>query len=282
MALSAEQLARIAKAKQVGPNMNEAQKGGGDFEIHAAGPVRLRFIEYIELGEHTEQSGQFVGKKNQKVLLRFELSGKNHAPRDVDGKKVPLTMVYGFHTGMNMSLTYKSAFFKLFKVMNAAHGDTATTMVELLGKEFLGTIEHNKKGDKTHANLVNIRKAERMDENENLIPIQVDEPLSPIKMFVWDIADMADWDSIFIDGTWPERKDEKTGEVTSPAKSKNVYQEMIRNSNKFDSLPIAGLLKSDKPVTAADEKAMDDALGAEDNAAPVDGKGEAEDLSDMV
>ena len=281
MALSAEQLARIAKAKQVGPNMTEAQKGGGDFEIHAAGVVRLRFIEYIELGEHTEQSGQFVGKKNQKVLLRFELSGKNHPPIEADGKKIPRTMVYGFHTGMNMSLTDRSGFFKLFKVMNAAHGDTATTMVELLGKEFLGTIEHVKKGDKTHANLTNIRKAVRIDEDDNEVPITVDEPLSPIKMFVWDIADMSDWDSIFIDGTWPERKDDD-GKVVTPAKSKNVYQEMIRASNKFDSLPIAGLLKSDKPVTAADEKAMDDELGAEDNAAPVDGAGEGADLSDMA
>lgn len=268
MALSKAMQERIAKAKAVGANMNEATAGGGDYTPPVEGPTRLRFVGYYELGTHVEQSGKFVGKKNKKVKLVFELSGKNHEPTEVDGKKHPILMTLE----MNNSRNEKATLFKLFAVMNAAHGGEATTMPELLGTEYLGSIKHTHRGEganrKTYANLENVRKAERMDEDDNLVPIKVDEPLTEIKMFVWDIATLEDWDSIKIEGEYPERKD-KDGNVTRAAKSKNVFQDTIRAAVDFDSLPIYQLLK-DGGVTAADERDMDDALGGADNDEPAD------------
>ncbi|GAB5100300.1 hypothetical protein YK56LOC_60170 [Caballeronia sp. HLA56] len=40
---------------------------------------------------------------------------------------------------------------------------------------------------------------------------------------MWDLANKALWDSIYIPGKYGERKNGK-GEVTSPAKSKSVQQ----------------------------------------------------------
>ena len=260
--MNAAMKAKLAAAKNVGPNMNEAQSGGGGtYTPPAEGKaVRLRFVGYFETGNHTEQSGQYAGKKTDRVELVFELSGRLWAPTEHDGKKVPQRMTLR----MNFSLNEKATFFKLFKVMNAAHGDTATIMAELLGREFIGDITHTKKGDKVYANLVNVRKAERENDEGEIVPIIVDEPLTEIKFFIWDIADMEMWDSIFIDGEYPERKNDK-GEVTAKAKSKNVIQNLIRSANNFDTLPIAGLLRAG--MTAADEKSLDESLG-DDDASP--------------
>lgn len=262
MALNAAMKARLAKAKQVGPNMNEAQAGGGGYTPPAEGVTRLRLVGYFEVGEHTEQSGKFIGKKNKKVQLVWELSGKNHEPSEHDGKKIPIRMTQD----LNYSLNEKATFYKLFVELNACHGNEATIFAELLGKEFLATVVHTHKGEgaakRTYANLTKIRKAVRLDEDDNEIPVKVDEPLTEPKFFVWDIATMEDWDAIFIDGEYPERKD-KDGNVTHKARSKNVLQEKIRSANNFDTLPIAEFIRAG--VSAEDEASMDEALGGDDN-----------------
>lgn len=286
MSMSAKMAAKIAAAKKVGPDMNEAVSGGGTYTPPAEGHPRLRLVGYYELGEHTEQTGEYAGKKKEEVDLVFELSGKLWEPEDVNGTIIPKRMTLN----LNRSLNEKAKFFKLFKVMNEAHGNQATTMVELLGKEFLGTIKHTKgKRDpkKTFANLDNIRKAEGMDAEGETFPLKVDPPLTELKMFVWDIADIDDWNSIFIDGEYPERKDE-AGVVTHKAKSKNVIQDKILASNKFDTLPVAALIRAG--VSAEDQQSMDDALGGEDapdaadvdDTPPVDTSEAAANLDDCV
>ncbi|WWO60348.1 hypothetical protein [Stenotrophomonas phage SB2] len=262
MALTPEMKARLAKAKAVGPNMNEAQTGGGSYTPPAEGVCRLRLVGYFELGNHTEQTGQYAGKKNDKVQLTWELSGKNHEPTGEGDKKTPIRM----NMELNYSLNEKAKFYKLFKTMNECHGNEATIMAELLGKEFLGTVKHTHKGEgaakRTYANLENIRKAVRLDEDDNEVPIKVDEPLTELKAFIWDIATIEDWNAIFIDGEYPERKNAE-GVVTHKARSKNVIQEKIKSANNFDTLPCAEFIRNG--VSAADEKSMDEALGAGDN-----------------
>jgi hypothetical protein len=46
---------------------------------------------------------------------------------------------------------------------------------------------------------------------------------------------------LFIEGEYPERKDDK-GNVTAPAKSKNVFQNTIKNAVNFRGSPIYTLL----------------------------------------
>lgn len=225
--------ALLNKVAATGKDMTQSEKGGG-YTLPAAGPARLRFVGYYELGK---EEYLFKGTKKvaNQVELVFELSGPKHPPRDTDNGPVPLRVVMK----ESLSLNEKAHFFKLFTAMNAAHGNTAKHIVQLIGKEFLGTIIHRKSGDKEYANIErgSVRKAVRLDEEDKEVLIPVDPPLSELKAFVWDYADAEMWDSIRIDGMYEERKDDN-GVVTAPARSKNVIQERIMQAINFKSCPI--------------------------------------------
>lgn len=241
----------IAAAVEVGPDMNEAKAGGGgDWTPPAAGAVRLRLISYIELGIHDDEwNGQT--RKKEKVALQFELSGPKHPPREFDGKKVPdiLTLT------MNKSLSEKAGFFKLFKRLN--HTGEYKHFAQLLGKPFKGIIHHVEKGEgdkkKVYANLFDdagytIAPAfyEAMDpETGDLrsLPLPVDEPLSPLRCFIWDApAQLKEmWDSLFIDGRYDDKKDDK-GNVVKEGKSKNHWQNTIKAASNFSGSAIHELL----------------------------------------
>lgn len=225
--------ALLDKVATQGKDMTQAEAGGG-YTLAEAGPARLRFVGYYELGK-VEEMFKGAKKTPTKVDLVFELSGPKHQPRDTDGGKVPLRIV----VQENLHLNEKAHFFKMFAAMNAAHGNTAKHIVQLLGKEFLGTIVHRESKGKTYANIErgSIRKAVRLDEDDQEVAIKVDPPLSELKAFVWDFADPEMWDSIRIDGMYEERKD-KDGKVTEPARSKNVIQERIMKSINFKACPI--------------------------------------------
>jgi hypothetical protein len=76
------------------------------------------------------------------------------------------------------------------------------------------------------------------------------------------------WDSLYIDGKYDDRKDEKTGVVT-PGKSKNVFQEKIRGAVNFKGSPIAELLVGEIDLGALVDKAApaDEPAGVEHSAA---------------
>lgn len=226
--------AAVAAAAQ-NTNMNDAQKGGG-YTPPEAGFVRLRLVGYYEIGQHIEQHGQAKGKVKPKVKLVFELSGPKHQPKETDGGKVPLRMT----VDMTLSLNEKATFYKLFKGMN--HTGKHVHMAQMLGEAFVGKVEHKKVGEKTYANLIDIRAPyiEQVNVEEGTttqVPVNVDPPLSEIKGFIWDHAVPEMWDSIFIEGEWEEKKDDK-GNVTHPAKSKNTLQLQIMSAVNFKGCPI--------------------------------------------
>jgi hypothetical protein len=243
--LSYDLKAAIAAAAKTGPNMNEAQ-GGGDYEIPASGIARARFVGYYEMGKHEEE---FKGEKKlrDKVELVFELSGPNHPPRDFNGEKVPQRITARETYG----LTDRNHFLKLFRQMN--YSGKATHMAELLGEPFLVEIFHTKSkdGKKTYANLrgpngYNIKGTTVQDPvSGQMVTVDVPQAMTDIKVFLWDQACKDMWDSIYIDGEYPEQKDEKTGEVTRAAKSKNVLQDKIRSAKNFKE--IAALVEADAP-----------------------------------
>lgn len=228
-------------------DMNEAQKGGGgERRIPEAGLTRLRFISYIELGAHYDEKYK---KTKKEVVLQFELSGPKHPPLELeDGRKVPFVITIN----ENVSLNEKANFFKLFKRMN--HTGQFTHMAEMLGQEFLGTVVLKKSGEgadaRTYANLrddggYTIRPPFVEDpETGDSRRIEVQAPLTPLKCFIWDYADKAMWDSIFIDGRWDDKKDD-SGKVIEEGRSKNYYQLQIKAADNFAGSPIAELLLSD-------------------------------------
>lgn len=243
----------INAAKKLGPNMTEAASGGG-YELPAEGFVRLRFVGYYELGQHeTEWEG--VKKIENQAKLVFELSGPKHQPREHEGQKYPARM----SMDVKVSLNEKANFFKMFSAMN--YEGKATHIAELLGNDFVGTIVHKKSkdGKKTFANLKDVRKPfvvnpETGDENR----IAVDPPLTSLAIYIWDSATPEMWDAIFIPGEYEERKNDK-GEVTSPARSKNVIQNKIKSALNFKGSPVFDYAVG--KVTAEDAAALDAVVG---------------------
>lgn len=252
---------RVAKAAQTKDHATASS--GGDYAPHEKGRPNLRFVGYYELGLHEETHGKAKGKVQPKVSLVFELSGPKWQPREVDGVKVPLTM----KLDLNLSTNEKAWFYKIFKAMNAAHGNKYKYMPEMLGLEFRGEIEHSEpKGDnkRVYANLKydSISKAQKYDDDKGeYVAVTVDPPLSPLKGFIWDDACPEMWDDIFIPGEYPERKND-AGEVTHPAKSKNYWQLLIASAKNFKGCPIYDYAegKIDKAALAA----MQDTLGTGD------------------
>lgn len=232
----------IARAAAEGPNMNEAQKGGGgNYVPPAEGLVRLRFVAYVELGKHEEE---FKGEKKikDKVQLGFEASGPRHPPSE-DGTPIRFTIIE------NYSLNEKAHFYKLFKRMN--HEGTATHMAQLLGQDYLANVVHKTVGEgdskRTYANLRDDAgytiRAPYVDDPESgeRRRVTVDEAKTPIKCFLWNYASKEMWDSIFIDGMYDEVKDDD-GKVIRPAKSKNVLQERIKTAINWQGSPMQEIL----------------------------------------
>lgn len=274
-----------AKAVAEGKDMTKASAGGGgDYTPPAAGLCWLRFVAYVELGK---QVGSFQGKPTVKdmVSLVFELSGPKHPPTITDaGVKIPQRVTIE----IPLSLNEKAHFFKLFQRMNYA-GD-ANHMVQLLGRPFKGKIIHRTyKGrdgkdrvsaelfDKASGFTIEPPRYDVVDAEGEFVETKVkvvEASLTPVKAFLWEYSDLADWSNLFIDGEYPERKDDKTGLVIAPAKSKNVLQNKVKSAANFKGSPIYTLLAAsggnlDIPDVEFNDEAVDEAAAAVAKAAAV-------------
>ena len=257
-------------------------KAGGDFTPLAAGPCRLRLVGYVEMGKHTKQYAGKPPQTNDKVRLYFEVSGPKHPPREHDGVKYPNII----KVEENLSLSEKANFFKLFTRMNYA--GKAKHMAQLLGEAYKGVIYHRAwKGsdgkERIEAELkhkdtgygIEPPRYEIVDPESgptgDYAQLPVAPPLAPIRCFLWAYADKAQWDSLFIDGQWDAKKDDKGVEL--PAKSKNVIQAEIMKANNFTGSPVHQLLVNsgaslDVPDVGEDHESEPDHQ-AGDTAAPV-------------
>ena len=278
--------AMAAKAKELGVDMTKTV-AGGTAEVTPAGPCFLRFTDYIELGK---QKGTFKGAPTvkPKVLIGFEVSGPKHPPKEFDGKKVP----HKVWIEDNFSLNEKANFVKLFSTMN--YSKTATHILDLLGDGYKGEIIHRKyakrgepKDDASKwtgvaVELINKQtktftvappRREKIDEETGLgtgefIALNIPPIMDKVRAFLWDFSDLEDWNNLFIEGEYEERKD-KDGKVTHPAQSKNVVQNKIKGAVNFVGSPIYELIAAaggnlDLPEAG---EFMDDA-DSEDDAPP--------------
>jgi hypothetical protein len=264
-----------SKIKQAALTKDQTQSQSGGFELPEEGRPNLRFVQYYDLGQHEEQSGQYKGKVNTKVRLFFELSGPKWKPKEVEGKLVPTLM----YVDLNYSLNEKAGFFKLFTRMNAAHGGQFKYMPEMLGLEFKGQIKHREgtKKDKSgkarvYANLLHdtIGRAEKEDDDGNMVAVKVDPPLTELKAFLWEDACPEMWDDIFIPGEYPERKDDD-GKVIRAAQSKNVIQLTIASALNFKGCPIydyaSGKVNKDDLAKMQESLGLDDEVEGDDTPA---------------
>ncbi|MFM0518048.1 hypothetical protein PQR08_11510 [Caballeronia jiangsuensis] len=226
----------IKQAAMTGPDMRFPVVSN-DYVPPPRGTARARLVGYFELGKHEEE---FEGRKRdrEKVDLIFELSGPNYEPR----KLVDADLLVPHRTTVQETLSHApdSLFRKLFAAMNAAHGGTATHMVQLLGKPFTVEVFHRKSkdGKKVYANLkgpngYNVKGTTVQNPiTGEAVTLDVAPAITELKAFVWGLANKAMWDSIHIAGEFEERKNEK-GEVISPKRSRNVLQERIMRAKNF-------------------------------------------------
>lgn len=257
-----------AQAAAAGADQTKAQAGGGNYEPPAAGPGLARFVGYVECGK---QKGTFKGAPviKEKVMLIFELVGKRHATGEDDQPhRVTITESY--------SLNEKANFFKLFQRMN--YKQEAQHIVQLLGEGFKVEVIHDKWTDRQGKERIDITfkgpggytiappRKEDEDSETGWVDVAVPAARSQIRCFLWEHADMEQWGSLFIDGEYPERKNDK-GEVTAPAKSKNTLQHKVMAAVNFNGSPIHTLLlangaKLDLPAVGEDPDERGDEGGA--------------------
>lgn len=245
----------IDKAVAEGADQSVAKQGGGEVSIPAAGPCNLRLVAYIELGKH-KKSFQGKEKTVEQVSLTFELSGKNHPPVETDSGTFP----HRITVTETLSLNEKARFFKLFTLLN--YKGTAKHAAALLGDAYRGQVIHReytgKDGKarkiaelydkKLGAYTITPPRVEVVDEDGQPTgeyrEVKVAAALSELRCFIWNHADMEQWASLFIDGEYEERKNEK-GEVVAPAKSKNQFQLKIAAALNYKGSPIQLLLAND-------------------------------------
>lgn len=253
-----------AKAAANGADQTKSVAGGGDYTPPAAGPGLARFVGYVEIGK---QKGTFKGAPTvkEKVLLIFELVGKRHAVADGEQPhRITVEETY--------SLNEKANFFKLFQRMN--YRQDAQHIVQLLGEGYKVEVVHDKwtgKDDKERTSAV-LRSAagytiapprkEDEDSATGWVDVAVPPAQSALRCFLWNEADMQQWGSLFIEGEYPERKDDK-GVVTAAAKSKNVLQHKVMSAVNFQGSPIHTLLAAngvalDLPAPGEDPDARED------------------------
>lgn len=242
-----------------GPDLNEGTAGGGgEIELPAEGPALARFVGYIETGRHERSAG--AGKPKvykETMVLLFELVGPRHAPIETDNGKIPHIIKIELSGGKNYGpVNEKSGAFSTFKKMNWE--GTATSFAQLLGKPYLLTGRHEVWRSDPNKKSYTIKDASAQGQYLIQAPRQVDaftgtttelpvpEQISPLRLFIWNSSPKnigAMWDSLFIDGMWPERKDDK-GVVTRPAQSKNKWQEIIIKSAGFKGSPVEEYLQT--------------------------------------
>lgn len=234
-------------------DMTKATAGGGDYTPPAAGFCLLRLVGYYEIGK---QAGTYMGKPTLKdmVQLTFEVSGPKHPPHIAeDGTKTPIRITIE----ENYSMNEKARFFILFQRMNYK-GDS-NHMVQLMNEPYKGRIVHReykrrdgKPGiavelwDKVNKTwTIEPPRVDVMDENGmptgEMRVLTVPPALTTPKAFLWNHSDLDDWNGLFIDGEYPERKDDK-GVVIAPAKSKNVIQNTIKRAANFKDSPIYAII----------------------------------------
>lgn len=238
--INAALAAAIANAKK-NEDQTKVQESKG-YEPPKEGKTMGRFVGYLELGKKAKQT-QHGLKTQDRVRLVFELIGPKHPPAEYEVEGVKTKVPVRMTIDINKTFSDKGNYIPLFRKMN--YEGKATHMAELLGQHYLLEVIHSKSADgkKTYANLndadwnykIDPPRLLQMDETtgeEAYKPLNCGPALTEIKCFLWDFCDKAMWDSIYIPGKYPERKDDK-GVVIAPAKSKNTIQETIKDADNY-------------------------------------------------
>lgn len=218
--------ALAAQAAQTGPNMTEAEKGGGGGRLLPEGYAFARLVEYVEYGA---QPQEYLGQAKDpadEVQLGFALWGVGY--QNEDGTPY-IVRPFSFAVSRNE----KAKAFKLFKLLNWR--GTATHFAQLLSEAWLLKIVHVPK-DKTQPNGPKVSRVAMDGFLPPLDPVtkaQYQIPEAPddlYRVFLWDYPSKESWDALYIDGNYDD------------GKSKNVLQQKILSAVNFAGSPLEVML----------------------------------------
>lgn len=212
---------------------------GGDYTPPAEGLARARIVAYVEVGKHEKVSKQYGTKVQNLVHITLELSGSKWEPKKLDdGTLIPQRITLK----ENLSTNTKARFYKLFLKLRDGREDI-THFAEMLGEACLVKIKHREyevdvAGKKEKRIAVDVYSPDSgwaiqpprietpiLEDGEptgeyEVKQVKVGEPLSDLRLFIWDMADKEQWDSLYI-------------EPGDGDKSKNVFQELIVSAKNF-------------------------------------------------
>lgn len=240
-----------ALAAEKGEDQTEVQSGGGGtFELPVEATGGARLISYIEIGKHSKQFGNDKPKEVEQVILEFELCGpKWPATNEETGREKPFII----RITENKSLNEKANFYRLFSRLK---GEGDKHFSQLVGRAFKVTVTHSTSGEgdekRTYANLrtkadgytIFPAYVDQQDDEGNVSrrAMKVREAITPLKIFLWEFADKEQWDSIFIDGMFGEKKDKDGNVIEGTGQSKNWIQARITSATNFKGSPIEGVI----------------------------------------
>lgn len=230
-----------------------SQSTGGSYVAPKAGKALVRLVSYVEVGKHEDN---FKGEKkvNEKVELVFELHGKNY-PLNANGQPSRITV------RENLSMFEKSNFYKLFVMLKGNR--SIRHMAQLVGEGWLAEVYNT-----TGANGITYATFKTKEKPYNFsLPIiedpvtgeekeiSIPQPISQLKVFIWDFPTKESWNSLYIEGEYN-------------GISRNVLQEKIRNALNYKGSKIEMIDKNiqiEVPQLVQPEKNLFDEDEADDN-----------------
>lgn len=273
-ALSLKELANLAAQTE---DQTEVQTSNFDNSPPEAGVTIGRFIEYIEIGKHSQND--YAGKPKPPadyVRVTFELlhPKKNIVEYEHEGEK----RIRGEYITLKLTkkLGDKAKFKKLFNAMTYGRADIKH-MAQMLGEAFVITIIHNTvKGtggqpDKVYANIDKDGAymvgapfvTDPLEGTKTEVPVR--EPIRPLRLFLFDNPTKETWDSLFIDGTRKVKKD--GGEEVEV--SKNWLQETIMSALNYEGSALQAMLGGLEGLPMQENGLGEEA--ADDGEAPFEG-----------
>lgn len=275
----------VSQAAAESTNLSEASAGGGGTYVPpAAGNCVATLVGYIDLGLRIKKG--FQGAKDTQVrqcMFIFELSKGKNAPKVLeDGTKVPHRItIKVWLPAAGKKPSDKSGFFKLFSKLNHNKDPDVKIPAQLLGKHWRVTVAHEEWTPAGSSEAITTANIGNAKDGYNIFPpvasvldeetgdmrdvvIPPSEILSPIRCFLWEYADKGMWDSLFIDGEYPAKVDDK-GNETAPAKTKNVLQEQIKQALDWKGSPMQQILEDGGELDIAEVAEVKEQPSAEDD-----------------
>lgn len=229
--------------------------------LPAAGGCWIRFLNFIEIGLHASKNK--AHKPSQVAVITVELHSAAHM-YEQDGVMVPRTLDIRIPKSQGMNSRWPKFVKSVQRALEPTLGREITHMSQAIGHACLGTIYHNKDGDKTYANL-DIDKAWSFAPAKYLDPASqqmVEVKIPPLhgkpSVFMMNnqklLADPAKvkymWDSIYVDGHYEKEKPDGTKERVS----RNYHQKLIAKSIGWEQSPVKRILDAQGCTTTFGEK----------------------------